>query len=138
MRDKTLSEAELSDLGRRATASRHWNWIPGMKALSTCGRLSKGWLLPYNSGLFLCIDGVEEKQTFYPNECIPDLRDPGTLAHLHCLAEEAWGLPNAIELHFSNDEDLWYASWSGSTHGGDCGEGTSKAEALVSALESIK
>lgn len=109
-----------------------------MKALSLCGRLSKGWLLPYNSGLFLYVDGIEERQPFYPDECIPNLSHAGTLALVHELVEHAWGLPDAIELHFSNDEDLWYASWSGSTHGGDCGEGTSKAEAIVSALEAIK
>lgn len=133
MKEK-LTEEELVQLGRRAVAAKGWKFRVGMKLRDLPNGIQASWLVPH--GLNLRVASCSgECFVFYSEHSIPDLNDPGTLGHLHDLVELAWSLPDGIELHHHSDEGVWRATWSSATHGGECGVGVTKAEALVDALE---
>ena len=65
---------EQIDLARRAVASKHWLWMPGMA---------------------YCHAGYRYRYTEHTGhlgtDCYPDLTDPATLGCLLHLVREAWG-----------------------------------------------
>ena len=128
---------EQTILSKRAVACKGWRWMPGAATDSKFARIvatdAEGAPCAAEEGASeddcyaVWLDGVP---------VLPDLTDPATLGCLLALVREAWGMPTGITVSYSSDEGLWGVSWSGSTHGGWCGRGTTEAEALVAALES--
>ena len=115
------------DLARRAVASKHWRWAPGMLVRYGDG---KAWYrLTDGDGYGLPFRHVPPN----PREAWPDLTDPATLGCLLALVRDAWA-----------DDDIYFGSslsterkrWSWVMGGGDrIGQGDTEAEALVAALE---
>ena len=116
------------DLARRAVASLHWRWMPGMLICPRAGdpayRIVGVWL-------------VEERQTgtYWKDPGIipmrrdpvglPDLTDPATLGCLLALVREAWD--DRYLCASLSPRKLWMVDgWS--LH-------DTEAEALVAALE---
>lgn len=130
---------EQTILSKRAVACKGWRWMPGMATVhgervvtiddDGTLRLAAPWV-----GTTV---GLTAVRSFYDSSgrCLPDLTDSATLGCLLALVREAWGMPTGITVSYSSDEGLWGVSWSGSTHGGWCGRGTTEAEAFVAALE---
>lgn len=132
------------DLARRAVASPHWRWMPGM--LSRCNTDTRRAVYRWLVGLdtrhygFVCI--VQDKHgrpcrnvaTLQPGpDVLPDLDDPATLGCLLALVRDAWKLPAAV----------WYPKNGGCCVGvgrmpmasGRIWTRANLAEALVAALE---
>ena len=104
----------MTDLAKRAVASPHWRWMPGMRRLTFDG----GHLYPSR----VADDGT------YPGGLfpVPDLTDPATLGCLLGLVREAWGRPGIVCTCLPSDAFGWLC-------GGEYG--ATEAEALVAALE---
>jgi hypothetical protein len=112
-----------TDLARRASACRHWRWLPGMACVNAsmpdtwCARI-----------------GDERKPTY--NHYLPDLTDPCTLGGLLSLVRAAWDDPHVYVL--ANGPD-WFTVRSPNGMGGWLGpspiDGSTEAAALVAALE---
>jgi hypothetical protein len=81
--------------------------------------------------------GVLWKRDIMKNAWFPDLEDPATRGVLLDVVRTAWGMPTGMTVAYSDDEALWKMSWSGATHGGWCGTGTTEGAAMVSALEGV-
>ena len=134
-------ESDKIELARRAVACKGWRWMPGMATVQG----ERVVLMDDDGTLRLAAPwggtvGVTAVRSFFDSSgaCLPDLTDPATLGCLLALVREAWGMPTGITVSYSSDEGLWGVSWSGSTHGGWCGRGTTEAEAFVAALESAQ
>jgi len=73
----------IEDLGRRATACKHWRWMGGMAAIDRplWRIVERAGLPPYmvNGYMEESLDGV-----------LPDLSDPATMGCLLYLVREAW------------------------------------------------
>jgi hypothetical protein len=95
----------MTDLAKRAVASPHWRWMPGMLAADTGLRL-------------------DEMTTDWEGER-PDLTDPATLGCLLALVREALGIPYLCT-SVSPEGRWWVDGYS--LH-------DTEAEALVVALE---
>lgn len=125
---KEITTNSLQELGRRMVACKHWRWMDGMLVLRYApGKLDD-----------MKVEGRANKHRSQEYELwgsIPDLSDPATLGCLLALVRESWKMPTGISVVFSDDEGIWKVHWSGSTHGGCCGQGITEAEALVEALE---
>ena len=116
----------IEDLGRRATACKHWRWMGGMAAIDRplWRIVERAGLPPYmvNGYMEESLDGV-----------LPDLSDPATLGCLLYLVREAWGAERA---------SAWWCgplrAWAADVRIIDSGRvfhGDTEAEALVIALE---
>ena len=110
----------MTDLAKRAVASPHWRWMPGMRRLTFDG----GHLYPSR----VADDGT------YPGGLfpVPDLEDPATLGCLLSLVREAHA-----PAHWLTTAPLMTA---GGVHGWrvqglDGPVCATEAEALVAALE---
>lgn len=133
---------DLTELGRRAVACKHWRWMNGML------------LLPHAEGCECCEDrnfprraarlpSVFPTEVNVPEVDLPDLSDPATLGCLLHLVQAAWNAAR-ISLCFSavtpNPERTWVVPISYLTiREGMRNEpsfyGRTQGEALVAALE---
>lgn len=105
------------DLARRAMASKHWRWLPGMLAADTGLRLDE------------MTDDWEAE--------VPDLDDPATLGCLLALVREAWDDRYVyLEPADSGGPVGWLVmmGWIPET-ATVCSDGSTEAAALVAALE---
>ena len=115
--------AEWEALGRRAVASPHWRWMPGMKVLDKF-RVTES-LLAF----------------MHPTDVL-DFRDPATLGCLLALVREAWNAPRALVRLSANGTSFHVFDVDRVTIGGNwaaffCGDPglQTEAGALVAALE---
>jgi hypothetical protein len=123
----------LEDLGRRAVACKHWNWMPGMAVLGGFAGVDR--LFTDKFGMI----HVPDKDA----GMVPDFSDPATLGCLLHLVQEAWNAcrisvcfsaytPDATKRwsvpisYFKEQRDLVHVPSF---------YGTTQAEALVAALE---
>jgi len=124
---------DMINLGKLVITSPHWRWIDGMLTICRLRVVEGGfdYIIGYRSGSTAdgggWYDGSSEGM-------IPDFRDSGTIGCLLAMVRVAWMMPKDIIVRHSSNNDVWEVSWSGSTHGGICGLGSTEAEALVNAL----
>lgn len=111
-----MNNTELKELARRAVASKHWRWMPGM--LACC----------LDRECFIRVVDLEDKDL---TTSIPDLSDPATLGCLLALVREAWKNPH-VYVDYSNK---WKAAFCCDV-GLRAFSSTTEAAALVAALES--
>ena len=125
--DREAAERDLF-LGIRAMACNDFRWIPGMS----------------NRGSEMVMDVSPSGWPRFAGD--DDYTEPGKAGTLDVrvllnvqalllLVREAWKMPTGIVVFYEQDLAIWKVSWSGSTHGGDCGSGKTEAEALICALE---
>jgi len=83
---------EMIELARRAVASPHWRWMPGMRLV--CPGSDEAFRVEsepaWNGGLYRAF-GISEDWIAAPEDELPDLDDPATLGCLHDLACAALG-----------------------------------------------
>ena len=88
------------DLARRAVASPHWRWMPGMAGQDALG-VPFRCVLPHHSGGALVFAGM----TTMPADAdslarmVPDLTDPATLGCILALVREAWGDSRLVAIY---------------------------------------
>lgn len=81
------------ELARRAVASKHWRWMPGV-ATTGGATLWPGRLMDGDTVHYVDEDGCEGVSHVDDLDDLPDLGDPATLGCLLHLVREAWGDPN--------------------------------------------
>ena len=126
------------ELAKRAVASPHWRWMPGIWIVDEVG--GRGVVLEV-------VQQVDQDYVKFQNPahtrqgqvpaawCVPDLSDPATLGCLLALVREAWGDPRA-QLYAMEDAD-GREGWGLVLERGE-GVGPfaeTEAEALIAALE---
>ena len=127
-----------------AAVRKIWRWMPGMLAVRIeppaffsegadptrlVGRSYR--VLKVREDTVCCLlDSFPASSLSYA----PDCTDPATLGCLLALVRETWGMPTGIVVSYNDDTRLWRVSWSGATHGGECGYGATEGEALIAAL----
>ncbi len=128
-----MTPDELTALGRRAVACKHWAWRPGMATTdgSRIGRVNA------DSSVALIMG------TPFVGGPLPDLSDPGTLGCVLALVRRAWGDPHICTRSMTTciDGENWapgpwrVASTSAHLIGIPLAHGQTEAEALIAALE---
>jgi len=104
---------DMTELGRRAVACKHWRWMPGM-------------LTPWSTH----IDFVDDDGRV-PNGykgMLPDLTDPATLGCLLALVRERYRKGTSVIM---DGDGRYYVMFVGIP----IASGDTEAEALVAALE---
>lgn len=124
------------ELGRRATACKHWRWMPGMLCVWPSGT-------EYRVAQVSGVDGINDLPNYpsngwgddYPDRTtgMPYLRDAATLGCLLELVREAWGYPWLSVV--GDAEGLWRIDAEECEGVEDLHSLASEAEALVAALE---
>ena len=98
---------DLTELGKRLVASKHWRWMPGM--LTLCGiRLNEGgsdYIIGHRSGPTK--DGGGWVDTVDLDGIYPDLSDAATKGCLLQLVREALNKPISSVVYSAAD-DGWY------------------------------
>ena len=123
------------DLAKRAVASPHWKWLPGMAGQDALGvpfRVA----LAHHSGGAMVVAGMAFMPA-YPDalaRMVPDLSDPATLGCLLALVREAWKSPVAQVSPSLPDGHLWTCYINDEAEDRFFREKT-EAEALLAALE---
>jgi len=85
-----MSEEAKKDLGRRAVACKHWEWLPGMLTLATSR--DGAWRIDGQKGS-LCINGAYSEEVtgaVLSDNHLPDLADAETRACLLKLVLDAY------------------------------------------------
>jgi len=118
---------ELEELAKRAVASKHWRWLPGMRAV---GRRT----LP--TAWFRLEESIPNLTGEWA-DAIPDLADPATVGCVIQLVCDAWGDPHSY-LVWSDPEWKVLVQPPGHIRPGSAGHGRSKAEALFNALKAAR
>ena len=143
------------DLARRAVASKHWRWLPGMLAIhpnfrdvrvSHVGRTGMHGACRYASPM----GGVSQAVVALPlptsSDVLPDLTDSATLGCLLALVREAWGDPTIGAVQAGDyktavagltipSRSHWLVMRAGAVGLDVHKHGDTEAEALVAALE---
>lgn len=116
----------LTDLGRRAVACKHWRWMGGMAVLDRpmWRVVDRVGLPPY------MVHGYEEESL---GGMLPDLSDPATIGCLLALVEDAYGTCDLGGR--GHPSDLGFTHRVFPYDHDACFEGRTRAEALVAALE---
>lgn len=109
---------KYEELSRRAVASKHWRWMPGMLAI-----------MPEDRDGIARPERVSDDEWLPAMDSFPDLLDPATLGCLLVLVRAAWGDPFAMLL---GHQSGWHVHIPRVDHDYD---GDTEAEALVEALE---
>lgn len=126
----------MSDLAKRAVACKAWRWRRGTRLLD--GRMIvKGQDGHNNNG---CVYFVGDRQHTFIRDLdgLPDLDDPGTLGCLEANIEKKYSGPVSVvcERHPAVGEVfLWEVRIPLAFGSRLLGEGVTKKEALVAALE---
>lgn len=121
-----FSDEQAKELGLRAVACKHWQWMSGMR--STTGA---GFRVEISAG-----DPPQKRALL--NECRPDLNDPATKGCLLELVRNALPPTHAVNVSsyvIQSSERGWFvniASFEGKVWGM---QGASEADVLVQALE---
>lgn len=123
----TMSSEEMIKLARRAVASPHWRWMPGMLEVGGVRAIGEQYLgevwVEQCGGGYAPIAGW-----------LPDLTDPATLGCLLALAREALGFGVWLEPVAVQGQPIRWCVygigvlWDSGTH-------DTEAAALVAALE---
>ena len=119
----------MEDLAKRAVASPHWRWMPGMRSVSQGGH-SRRLDPPPNA------KGLHPWWTWCQGECeegLPDLEDPATVGCLLALVREAWGDPLICVAVDNTGCGWWVDGWADPRVSSKLHD--TEAEALVAALE---
>ena len=125
-----LGALVTEDLARRAIASPHWRWMPGMRAVSQSG---KHWRVWSDARSVYEPEGCMDNVPAEWSKDVPDLSDPATVGCLLALVREAWGDPC---LHVGLLPARWGVWTSQNMPLHECvGKALTEAEALVAALE---
>lgn len=118
--EQEAKNEEFKELGLRAVACKHWQWLPGMRAL-------------HDSGAGLRMVTTRAKL----DDCWPDFEDSKTFDLLVDVVRQAWDDPDAGFTNFHEDGPPWYlassrriaSQWEFEF------KGNSRPEACVRALE---
>lgn len=122
-----MTDEQWIELGRRAVASPHWRWMPGM-AWSLPPNARGGWPAHLHRGR------CPIPECLVP---VPDFSDPATLGCLLALVREVWDRPL---LYVEPEEDehdglAWYVWCASEAQSFSSGLHRTEAAALVAALE---
>lgn len=115
----------LADLGRRAAACRHWQWLGGMVLVHPASNDgSTGWAHRLAQG------GAVASFRDYP-----DLSDEATRLLILPLVRVAWSNPLAM-LQYDHNFQHWSCGYSPDNSSWvNYGAGDTEGEALIAALE---
>jgi hypothetical protein len=121
------------ELAKRAVASKHWRWLPGMKTQD--GRrvvfIQEEQALLISSSQQLGWFGLGEADS----EVLPDLTDSATRGCVLEIIREACGDHN---LYCAYHKEWWHVVWpEGSKSFVDTDYGKTEVEALIIALEAL-
>ena len=116
----------MSDLAKRAVASPHWRWMPGMLGITAKAGL---WRVERADLTALSGAGAGPASIHEVGVWLPDLTDPCTLGGLLALVREAWGGCDTYLYPGSGEGDWWCTAGDQDFHA------PTEAEALVAALE---
>lgn len=89
-----LTDQDWIDLGKRAVASPHWRWMPGMLVLDRSTAACKGYRIHLCNWTVWVANHLNAEGARYaeiPADWVPSLRDPCTVGGLVALVREAWG-----------------------------------------------
>jgi len=111
---------DLLDLARRAVASPHWRWMPGMMAVDSTGEEHPGRVIDLHKVLVYEDDIGAIHEGVVSHSDIPDLSDAATLGCAYDLACKALGA-DAIDVSVGVAPDMSGLSrvmWSARTYRG--------------------
>lgn len=133
----------LTDLGRRAVACKHWRWMPGMLASDPGGNRHR--IVCHDAGkkyaqtVLQDYDDAHVDSSVPVDGVIPALSDPATLGCLLHLVREAWGDSDlsADRVSRAHDklQDVWQIYVFHESGVKDVLSGHSEVAALVAALQ---
>lgn len=87
----------MLDLAKRAVATKHFRWMPGMRL--SCPTRGYGRIIALTPGLLIEWEQGYHRKTWALEqarlELLPDLNDPATLGCFLALVRKAWRRPHA-------------------------------------------
>ena len=111
----------FNNLSKRVLQLKCWKWMDGMLFVSSnhIGQQLRVGDKSIPTNAFDCIDSII-------------FNDPATEGCVRALVRSVFNDPNIWTVERNG---IWHVCWSGATHGGDYGKGSSEVEALINALE---
>ena len=114
--------------------SKNFRWIDGMEAINI--KTNENFRVIIAGDCYECSNGTAEWRNVHDSDdWIPNLADDGTIGILLALTRLVTKIPNAWTVERNGQ---WHICWSGATHGGDLGVGSTEVEAIVNALVSYE
>ena len=129
-------DSEMTELARRAVASPHWRWMPGMLLVcpksGACYRATNG-VPAWDHGIYQA-GGISEDWHAASDNVVPGLTDPATIGCLLALVREALGFGVWLEpVALQGQPIRWCVYGIGVVW--DSGAHDTREAALVAALE---